>query len=208
MHRAAKATLAALLLLALCGGALSFTDPEQGWHRDADRMRPQQRPKRPWGRWAATQKHPGNAQNDLTHPSNAQTTPPPAAPPLAGRLLVEFRDVLSKRSSNWKNAFETWTCPTNASNSDAPCDPCGRYYIGNWDHFYCRGPSNGTGESGVGEYDGFVSNIHICDTHIDGPVPRELCAFHRLRELDLDGGQLTGPIPEWLVGGLGLRALQ
>jgi hypothetical protein len=58
----------------------------------------------------------------------------------------------------------------------------------------------GTGESGVGEYDGFVSNIHICDTHIDGPVPRELCAFHRLRELDLDGGQLTGPIPEWLVG--------
>ena len=60
-------------------------------------------------------------------------------------------------------------------------------------------PPPGTGESGVGQYDGFVSNIHICDTLIDGPVPRELCAFSKLRELDLDGGHLTGPIPEWLV---------
>jgi hypothetical protein len=60
-------------------------------------------------------------------------------------------------------------------------------------------PPPGTGESGKGQYDGFVSNIHICDTHIDGPVPRELCAFSKLRELDLDGGHLTGPIPEWLV---------
>jgi hypothetical protein len=29
-------------------------------------------------------------------------------------------------------------------------------------------------------------------------VPRELCLFPTLRELDLDGGHLDGPIPEWL----------
>ncbi len=52
---------------------------------------------------------------------------------------------MSKRSNNWVNVFETWTCPTNVTNTDDAdgCDPCGRYYIGNWDHFYCRGPSNG-----------------------------------------------------------------
>lgn len=52
---------------------------------------------------------------------------------------------MSKRSNNWVNAFETWTCPTNVTNTDDAdgCDPCGRTYIGNWDHFYCRGPSNG-----------------------------------------------------------------
>jgi hypothetical protein len=66
-------------------------------------------------------------------------------------------------------------------------------------HLLACSPLAGTGESGKGLYDGFVTNIHICDTHIDGPVPRELCAFSKLRELDLDGGHLTGPIPEWLV---------
>lgn len=33
---------------------------------------------------------------------------------------------------------------------------------------------------------------------VDGPVPRELCLFSELRELDLDGGRLTGPIPDFI----------
>jgi hypothetical protein len=36
------------------------------------------------------------------------------------------------------------------------------------------------------------------DVNLDGPPPRELCLFPRLRELDLDGGKLQGPFPEWL----------
>ena len=31
-----------------------------------------------------------------------------------------------------------------------------------------------------------------------GTVPRELCEFKDLRELDLDGGRLSGPLPDWI----------
>ena len=36
------------------------------------------------------------------------------------------------------------------------------------------------------------------DVDIDGPPPRELCLFPRLRELDLDGGKLQGPFPDFV----------
>jgi hypothetical protein len=36
--------------------------------------------------------------------------------------------------------------------------------------------------------------------HVPAAVPRELCLFPHLRELDLDGGHLDGPIPDWLPG--------
>lgn len=48
-------------------------------------------------------------------------------------------------------------------------------------------------------YDGFVTNVHITDMHIDGPSPREMCLFTHLREFDLDGGNQAGPFPEWLA---------
>lgn len=43
---------------------------------------------------------------------------------------------------------------------------------------------------------GVVTNIHITDLLVEGPVPlKELCPFTSLREFDLDGGKLTGSIP-------------
>ena len=40
------------------------------------------------------------------------------------------------------------------------------------------------------------------DLGLTGPVPfAELCPLKHLRELDLDGNKLTGPIPEWAPGG-------
>ena len=58
--------------------------------------------------------------------------------------------------------------------------------------------SPGWGESGDGARTGNVTNIHITDVSLDGPLPRELCLLPNLRELDIDGGHFTGPIPDWL----------
>ena len=57
--------------------------------------------------------------------------------------------------------------------------------------------SKGTGESGRGIKDGYVTTMHITDNLLNGPPPKELCNFKFLRELDLDGGRQTGPLPEW-----------
>lgn len=46
--------------------------------------------------------------------------------------------------------------------------------------------------------DGWLTNIHLSDLKINGPMPRELCLFPEIRELDLDGGRITGPIPDWI----------
>ncbi|KAF8063774.1 AP-4 complex subunit sigma [Scenedesmus sp. PABB004] len=108
------------------------------------------------------------------------------------------RDALASRSPNWAAALSTWTCPTDAGNSVGACDPCGNTVEGNWFHMHCRGNSVGWGESGDGTRDGLVTNVHITDVRLDGPVPRELCALRHVREFDLDGGHLTGPIPHWL----------
>lgn len=45
---------------------------------------------------------------------------------------------------------------------------------------------------------GILTNMHISDQRIVGTIPPELCLFEALRELDLDGGDLTGAIPDWI----------
>lgn len=118
--------------------------------------------------------------------------------------LVKFRDAMFARpqSSNWRNALASWTCPTDPANSDAECDPCGSNTAwGNWDHLGCLGDPL-PGESFRFEVpgDGIVTNMHITDYKIEGAVPiEELCNFPQLREFDVDGGWLEGPIP----GGFG-----
>ncbi len=46
---------------------------------------------------------------------------------------------------------------------------------------------------------GIVTNLHVTDLNIEGPVPNQTCTFGQLRELDLDGGNMTGTIPEFLT---------
>ena len=46
---------------------------------------------------------------------------------------------------------------------------------------------------------GVVTNIHITDQRLTGPVPQQACLFRNLKELDLDGGRLSGTIPEFLT---------
>ncbi|KAI8466186.1 MAG: hypothetical protein J3K34DRAFT_434556 [Monoraphidium minutum] len=112
--------------------------------------------------------------------------------------LVAFRDATTAKTTNWRDALASWRCPTAPGNSDGECDPCGRRPVGNWLHMHCRGNSTGWGESGDGTVTGLVTNIHITDVNLDGPVPRELCLFEHLREFDIDGGHITGPIPTWI----------
>ncbi|GBF87969.1 hypothetical protein Rsub_00681 [Raphidocelis subcapitata] len=132
----------------------------------------------------------------LLAPAAALTTPEQF------EAVSAFRDSLAPRSANWRDALATWRCPTDPANSDGPCDPCGRKSDGNWEHMHCRGKSTGWGESGDGTIDGNVTNVHITDVNIDGPIPRrdwQLCILPNLREFDLDGGHLTGTIPTWIA---------
>ena len=120
---------------------------------------------------------------------------------------------------NWTKALASWTCPTNPSNSIGDCDPCGAEAWGNWKHvrflvFFglvssyshpttppppsqlgCRGEHIGGGKyrlPGTGD----ITNVHITDYFIEGPVPvAELCPLVTLTEIDLDGGNLIGSIP-------------
>ncbi|DBA98865.1 TPA: hypothetical protein ACH3X1_014624 [Trebouxia sp. C0004] len=104
---------------------------------------------------------------------------------------------------NWANALKSWHCPTPAALSNGSCDPCGvNVWYGNFQHFGCRG---GTTEASTKCSDdailpgiGILTNLHVTDLHIEGPVPQQTCIFPQLRELDLDGGSLTGTIPEFL----------
>ncbi|GMH43783.1 hypothetical protein BSKO_11717 [Bryopsis sp. KO-2023] len=107
--------------------------------------------------------------------------------------LVYFRDAMKARSAHWVSALESWVCPNTVTGE---CDPCGPGSIGLWHHMHCRGLT--PGKDGDGTVDGYVTNIHVSDMRVDGPIPRELCLFEYLRELDLDGGRLSGPIPEFV----------
>jgi len=59
----------------------------------------------------------------------------------------------------------------------------------------CRGEHIGGGKyrlPGTGD----ITNVHITDYFIEGPVPvAELCPLVTLTEIDLDGGNLIGSIP-------------
>lgn len=47
--------------------------------------------------------------------------------------------------------------------------------------------------------DGILTNLHVTDLNIQSPVPNQTCMFGQLRELDLDGGDMTGTIPFFLT---------
>lgn len=113
------------------------------------------------------------------------------------QIITAFRDAMLARPGqvNWTKALASWTCPTNPRNSDGACDPCGYGVWGNWDHMACRGQRVSHDKYMV-PGSGQITNVHITDYSIEGAVPLpELCPLASLREFDVDGGRLTGPIP-------------
>ena len=81
---------------------------------------------------------------------------------------------------------------------------------GGWEHIACR-TYDMAGESefaGMWRSDmsvsrmGVVTNVHLTDLKIPGTLEslgKVLCPLRHLRELDLDGSWLTGPIPRWIA---------
>ena len=64
-------------------------------------------------------------------------------------------------------------------------------------------PGQNAGEASRGKDAvwGLVTNIHLSDLAIEGTLESMegvLCPFRHLRELDLDGGRLTGPVPGFI----------
>lgn len=57
----------------------------------------------------------------------------------AVKALLAFRDAQLNKSRNWAKALGDWTCPTDPSDSDQPCDPCSTDWSGNWEFIHCRG---------------------------------------------------------------------
>lgn len=106
------------------------------------------------------------------------------------------------------------TCSDTLLAADGRCDPCGNHsgtdnswgYLGGgggWEHIACRTYDLTSAETGTAKTNGVVTNIHITDLKIKGTLASlgpALCPFNHLRELDLDGSNLVGPLPAWLVG--------
>jgi len=111
--------------------------------------------------------------------------------------LIEFRDTMKTVSPTWASALESWTCPTNASNSDSDCDPCGRDWWGNWDHMACRSTKTNYRHDTV-PGDGIITHLHFSLTGVDGPPFHSICPIGaHLKEWDFKACHLNGTLPTW-----------
>ena len=129
--------------------------------------------------------------------------------------LLALKEELERRGLGY--LLSTWRCP-----SEGECDPCGpdagaSDSWGAWHYIACRHlPEAERAEEAAkprnravvsaraasrenAQYFA-VTNIHLSDLNIEGTLASldALCRFRHLRELDLDGGRLRGPIPSWL----------
>merc|ERR1712228_25278 len=103
--------------------------------------------------------------------------------------LCHLRSVLYGRGGNWPRALRDWDCCNDRDN----CDPCGNHGsvgpTGKWRNIHCR---NGNGR---------LTGIHLtaADTGgLHGQLPKELCMFPEITEIDFDNQNLHGQLPNWL----------
>ncbi|CAG9465045.1 unnamed protein product [Pedinophyceae sp. YPF-701] len=89
------------------------------------------------------------------------------------RAEVEGRDIY------WAGAVAEWEGD----------DPCGDSWEGEWEGISCRGQPTGPGVVRR------VTNFHLPDRGLTGPVPRSLALLTALTEIDLDSNALSGPLP-------------
>jgi hypothetical protein len=140
----------------------------------------------------------------LSLSAHARTLPSEVDKLLALKVELEARGL--------SYLLDTWTCP-----DVGPCDPCGpdagaNNNWGQWHYVACRVVPDreyraAVRAAGVAELRGsrrrygLVTNVHLSDLAIEGTLDSMrdvLCPFTHLRELDIDGGRLTGPVPRWI----------
>ena len=140
----------------------------------------------------------------LSLSAHARTLPSEVDKLLALKVELEARGL--------SYLLDTWTCP-----DVGPCDPCGpdagaNNNWGQWHYVACRVVPDreyraAVRAAGVAERRGsrrrygLVTNVHLSDLAIEGTLDSMrdvLCPFTHLRELDIDGGRLTGPVPRWI----------
>jgi hypothetical protein len=128
-------------------------------------------------------------------------------PAEVGKLLA-LRAEYTKFERGVAGYLSSWTCPPGK-----PCDPCGSrngldeswgHDGGGWEHIACRTYDLTPAELGGKPVHnaGVVTNIHITDLTTEGTLESlgaVLCPFNHLRELDLDGGHLSGSLPPYLA---------
>jgi len=104
--------------------------------------------------------------------------------------LALIKEEVKDRDEHWKRVMGTWQgggpCDSAGNCED---DPCGFDWKGNWEGVQCRYQ-----EHLPKDVDRVVTNIHITDTKVTGPVPLGYSLLHDLVELDMDGNHVSGPL--------------
>jgi len=99
--------------------------------------------------------------------------------------LAIIKEEVRDRDEHWKRVVDKWS----GGGPNGEDDPCGLSWRGNWEGVECRGQDDKPWDE-----DRVVTNIHITDSEVGGPIPLGMSLLHDLIEFDMDGNHLTGPL--------------
>eukprot|EP00210_Caulerpa_lentillifera_P009331 g8895.t1 len=114
---------------------------------------------------------------------------------LALKLL---KKEVENRDPFWKGVVSTW----GGGGPNGEDDPCGNGWKSTWDGIECR--YQGNLADGLPRV---VTNIHVTDSGVTGPIPLSISLLEDLVEIDLDGNRISGPLNPYIGCLSGMREL-
>lgn len=93
------------------------------------------------------------------------------------------------RGREWSRAVSNW----KGGGQNSADDPCGFGWKGIWYGVECRDQ-----EHLPKEVPRVVTNLHLTDLGLNGPIPLAVTLLKNLTELDLDGNKLEGPMNPYM----------
>ncbi|GMH44346.1 hypothetical protein BSKO_12280 [Bryopsis sp. KO-2023] len=103
--------------------------------------------------------------------------------------LKLFREEVQDRGMYWSGIVSNW----QGGGADGADDPCGYEWKGKWEGVECRDQ-----EHLPKDVPRVVTNIHMTDSRLTGPVPLALTLLSNLTEIDMDGNQIEGPLNPYM----------